>query len=415
MRLKPIQLIAAMCVAEVLTMLGFSSFAALLPDFQALWRLSNTEAGWIGGIFFAGYTAAVPVLVALTDRVDPKRIWLFSALITMVAAFGFAFLADGFWIAMLFRALAGIGLAGTYMPGLKALGDQVGGGHSRSIAWYTASFGIGTGASYVVSRWLAEALGLEAAFWVPGLLTLVAVTIVLAVLPSATPERAERPETALLDFRPALRNRSSLAYTLCYTVHNWELFALRAWIVAFLTFAAAKHGVSWQLLGAAEIAAVMTLIGTPASIVGNEWSIRYGRRRVATLIMLGSAAVCLMAGFSSALFYVLPVFIALLHGWTVAGESSTVTAGAIGNADPRYRGTTMAMHSTIGFVGGILGPIAFGLVLDAFGGDTAFAWGMAFAHLGLIVALGPVFIALLKPDELTGDGAAKQDKRATAA
>jgi len=40
---------------------------------------------------------------------------------------------------------------------------------------------------------------------------------------------------------------------------------------------------------------------------------------------------------------------------------------------------------------------------------------MAFAHLGLIVALGPVFIALLKPDELTGDGAAKQDKRATAA
>ena len=38
--------------AETLGMAGFALFAALLPQFQALWGLSNTEAGWIGGGFF---------------------------------------------------------------------------------------------------------------------------------------------------------------------------------------------------------------------------------------------------------------------------------------------------------------------------------------------------------------------------
>ncbi|MED5360088.1 MAG: hypothetical protein VYD85_16980 [Pseudomonadota bacterium] len=47
---------------------------ALLPALIAEWSLSNTEAGWVTGIFYAGYAMAVSVLVTLTDRIDPKRI-----------------------------------------------------------------------------------------------------------------------------------------------------------------------------------------------------------------------------------------------------------------------------------------------------------------------------------------------------
>src|SRR6478672_9408020 len=100
-------IIAALCVAEVFGMAGFSSFAALLPAFSRDWGLSNTEAGWIGGIFYAGYTAAVPVLVTLTDRVDPRRIYLLSTAIGGLACLAFALFADGFWSALILRALAG--------------------------------------------------------------------------------------------------------------------------------------------------------------------------------------------------------------------------------------------------------------------------------------------------------------------
>ena len=47
-------LILILCVAEVLGMLGISSFAALLPEMQAEWSLNNADAGWITGINFAG-------------------------------------------------------------------------------------------------------------------------------------------------------------------------------------------------------------------------------------------------------------------------------------------------------------------------------------------------------------------------
>jgi hypothetical protein len=47
-------LIAAMCVAEVVGMLSFATFPALLPTFLHDWSLTATAAGWLSGLFFAG-------------------------------------------------------------------------------------------------------------------------------------------------------------------------------------------------------------------------------------------------------------------------------------------------------------------------------------------------------------------------
>ena len=124
-RVSGVRLIVLMCAAEGLAVLGFSTFPALQPTLLAEWALSNTEAGWINGIYFAAYMAAVPVLVGLTDRVDPRRIYALGAVISVLSSLGFAVLADGFWDAMLYRGLGGMGLAGTYMTWLKALTDHI--------------------------------------------------------------------------------------------------------------------------------------------------------------------------------------------------------------------------------------------------------------------------------------------------
>ena len=87
----------AMCVAEVLGMLGFSTFPALIPTFELEWDLSRIDSGWISGIYFAGYVAIVPVLTSLTDRIDPRRVILSSLMIGMAGALGFALWAQGFW------------------------------------------------------------------------------------------------------------------------------------------------------------------------------------------------------------------------------------------------------------------------------------------------------------------------------
>ena len=47
---RPVPLLVTLCLALVLSMVGFANFAVLLPEFSALWLLTSTQAGWIGGI-----------------------------------------------------------------------------------------------------------------------------------------------------------------------------------------------------------------------------------------------------------------------------------------------------------------------------------------------------------------------------
>src|SRR3546814_7755836 len=78
MMLSPPMLVAGLCLVEILALLAATTFPALLPTFLAEWRMSNTEAGWISGIYYGGYVAAVPVLTGLTDRMDARRILFFA-------------------------------------------------------------------------------------------------------------------------------------------------------------------------------------------------------------------------------------------------------------------------------------------------------------------------------------------------
>src|SRR3546814_8089530 len=108
-------LVALLCVTQVLSMLDNATFPALIPVFQPLWSLSGTEAGWVSGIYYAGYAAAVPLLVTTTDRFDARAVYLACCLAGGVAALAFAFLPEGLWTPMLFPAIGRVRLAGTYM------------------------------------------------------------------------------------------------------------------------------------------------------------------------------------------------------------------------------------------------------------------------------------------------------------
>jgi MFS family permease len=389
-----------MCLAEVLGMATFATFPALLPTFRAEWGLSNTEAGWIGGVYFAGYLLSVPVLVSLTDRVDPRRVYVVAMSLSCLSAVGFALAAGGTGTASIWRFLQGVGLAGTYMPGLKALTDALPArAQSRAVAFYTSSFGVGSSLSFIIAGELAAAFDWRWAFILSAIGPALAILVALWVLRPSPPPEESMPATRLLDFRPVLANRRAVAFTLGYAVHNWELFGYRTWIVAFLVFSQARQpegalGLAWS---ATTLAALVNLIGLPASVMGNELAHRFGRRQVLIAVMSASAVAGILFGVSGAtLPFVAVILLAFVYGCTVIGDSATLTAGVVAAADPRYRGSTMAMHSMIGFVGSFLGPLAFGVVLDAGGGDqSGFAWTLAFASLSAVILIGPLLMATM--------------------
>lgn len=382
-----------MCLAEIIGMSGFSVFPALLPNFMGEWGLSNTEAGWINGILYGGYVVAVPVLASLTDRLAPKRVYLLSMALSGLASLGFAVLAQGVWTGLAFRALIGIGLAGTYMPGLKILSDHIEGPtRSRAIAFYTASFSIGAALSFLVSGEVSTVSGWRWAAALAALGPLLAMSLTASVLPRELPADHVRPDTHLLDFRPVLNHRPAMGYVWAYAAHNFELFNLRSWMVAYLVFAAGLLPVGGELWSATAIATGVTLLGLPSSVIGNELSNRYGRNKVISLIMLASALVSAAIGFLAGhVPFEIIIICMVVYGITVTADSASITSGAVASAPKGYLGATMAVHSCIGFSGAFLGPLIFGVVLDASAGTPALApWGVAFAVTGGVVALGPV-------------------------
>ena len=110
------------------------------------------------------------------------------------------------------------------------------------------------------------------------------------------------------------------------------MFAFRAWIVTYLVFAAATgpgDSLGWS---ATAIAAVINLLGLPSSVLGNEISQRFGRHRTITTIMLSSAVLACVLGFSASWPFWLVVVLSLVYGCTVTGDSGSITAGVVAAA-----------------------------------------------------------------------------------
>jgi MFS family permease len=387
---SPPRLIAWVCAAHVLSMTGFATYPALLPGLQREWGMSNTEAGLVSGLFFAGYMAAVPVLTALTDRLDARRIYLVASLVAAGGTAGFAFLADGPVAGGLFQLLVGVGIAGTYMPGLRALTDNVHGpAQTRAVSFYTAFFGIGVSLSLVLAQQVAERYGWRWAFGAAAVGPLVAAAMVLAGLPPHA-ARGAVADSHLLDFRPVLANREASRYIYGYAVHCWELFGSRSWMVAFLTFAQTLVPAP---LSPAAIHALANLGSPAASIVGNEAALRVGRARVIVAGMAASGLLTCLLGFAAAAPWLVVVALVVLHMALVMSDSSTLTAGMVAAANPHLKGATMAVHSTLGFGAGFVSPLVFGAALDLAGGNQSIlAWGIAFATLGAGAVAAPALL-----------------------
>ena len=162
---------------------------------------------------------------------------------------------------------------------------------------------------------------------------------------------------ALFDFRPVLRNRSAFAYSLAYCVHTLEMNALRGWGVAFLAWVAASTATRasccrrpWSspcsgLLGTADQRARqrgLDPLRPPPAGRRRRWSCR--------------SSIGAVIGFVGSTGYWIAVGLIVLYGMIIWLDSSSLTAGAAGAADPARRGATLAVHSMLGYAGGFVGP-----------------------------------------------------------
>jgi predicted MFS family arabinose efflux permease len=379
-----------MVAAQVMVQIGAFTLPALLPDYIDRWHLTKTEAGWLIGVFFAAYVVAVPVLVSFTDRIPTRRVYAVGAGLTAVSHLELAFIADGFWSALIFRAFAGMGWAGAYMPGLKAIADTLEGNtQSRAVSLHAAGVGVAGASSYAVAGLIDTVAGPSAAFAFGGFSALIALLLAWRVMPKEVPEHSRsKGSRSLLDFRPVFRNHRAMAWIAGYTVHTWEMAAVRAWGVTFLTITAAQAGSPSWFPTPTILLTVAGLIGIAVSVSGNESAQRYGRMRIVTAAMMTAAVLALCTGWFIGVSMI--VAAALIIVWVAAifWDSSALTAGTVQASDPALRGATMGLHSMCGYAGGFVGPLGIGLCLDFAGNNPTLGWGLGFGHLAVVTLAG---------------------------
>jgi predicted MFS family arabinose efflux permease len=377
-----------MCVGQLGSLLPHVVVPSILAAFLIPeWHLTGAQAGLLAGSGAAGYMLTVPVLATLTDRIDARKILIVGSALSALGTLLFGLFASGLWSGALFNAIAGVGFAGAYMPGLKALTDRLApGDSSRAVTLYTSSFSFGVGLSFLVSQLVAESWGWRAAF----LVTAVGPVVMLSVCFLLRPVPPKPAQGRLLDFAPVFQNTNAMGFVLGYGAHCFELYGIRTWLVAFWTFVTVKNGHT-SIFTPIVVSVVFSLLAMPASIFGNELALRFGRHRAITAVMFSSAVVALLIGIfaDKSPWILLPLI--LVYAFTVPADSGALTSGMTMAADHRYRGATMAMHSTVGFSLSALGAWGVGVALDAAGGpQNPSAWMAAFAVLAAGILFGPL-------------------------
>jgi len=379
---------AVLSFSQVANLVSAMAFPSVLPSAAAAWQLSSAEAGWIGGSLFAGYAAAVPVLSGGADRFDGRWIVLGSSLLGALCSLALAFVADGFYSALAIQFLAGIALAGVVMPAFVLLTHLVQGSQQpRYASIYSASYALGAAGSFFVAGVVNAIFDWRAVFLAGSIGPLLA-AVAIAFLPHP-------PRHALVEsrsgFTNALRNRRFMGYAIGFAGNAWEVFAIRVWFVACLTWTSQLPGNELPFLNPAILSGIAALLGVPAGIMVAELAIRWGRARAIIATCIVSGLVCLSLAITAG-GPVIPVMILLMMlQMTSFADVATLSVGAVTSVPPQERGAAMAVYSLLGYFAGFAGSVAFGLFLGWFGGaHTSGGWSAAFAML----ILGPIVTSI---------------------
>ena len=371
-------------------MAGFAAWPIYLIDLQNLWSLTNLEAGWISGAFFFGYIFATPFLVGLTDSYDSKKVYFLSSLIGSIGLLLFALFANGFYSALLMWSIVGAGFAGTYMPGLQILNERLDAkGKEKYVSVYTAFFGLGTAASFFILGILKEYnLDWSHSFIIVGFFQLFSgIPIILFSGPRIETKPYVRFSGILKILKSiynVFKNRKAMPYIIGYGGHTYELFGYRSWTFACVVFLSSTYNVSLSNIFIANFLAIIGLTGIFSSIIGAQYCI--GKNRPLIISYMG--LICFFGSIVTAFSFWINLYLALLfifiYNILIIMDSGSLTTGTVLNGSSEDRGSRLALHSIIGFLGGALGGPVVGLALDSFGGENSkLSWSIGFVALGL--------------------------------
>ena len=373
----------AMCLTLLLALVPFSSYVAALPFIRSEWGISNTTAGLIFSCYLAGYAISALLVLPLTDRLPTRWVFLVSAAVSALGNLLFPLVAYNVPVACALRLVAGVGLVGMYMPGLRMISATFP-PENRGVAMgmYVTAFYTANAVSLAATGILMNSMDWRGAYLALSVLSAVSVPLALVLVRDrAAPGTSESTGRLRID---VLRSRVPRAYIVGYSLHAMELYAVRVWLPALLAAVLVSRGedVTSAAATAATIGGVALAAGGLGPVVGGAISDRFGRARSAIGVFILSGLLCLAIGWIYAAPWPVVIVVSCVLGWAIAADSSIYTTAVTESAPAGLLGSTMAVQAFLGFMGGVVGPIFIGAVLDVV--PDALQWRVGFTAVALL-------------------------------
>jgi MFS family permease len=377
-------------LAELLALSLWFSASAVLPALSREWDLGDggragltiaVQAGFIVGTLAAALTN-------LPDILPARTLMMWGALAGAVANAVLALWVEHLTPALVLRFLTGVCLAGTYPPAMKIAATWFREGRGLAIGLLVAALTVGSAAPHLI-RGLTE---------LPWRHTLLAASLAAglgALAVTLVTEGPHRFPSARFDLRMAiavLRERGPRLACFGYFGHMWELYAMWAWLGAFLAASLEAHG-GGSYAGLNPSAATFVcagLAGGAGAWAGGALADRWGRTTLTMGAMALSGLCAVLIGLTFGGPPLLTLLVAVVWGVTVIADSAQFSTAVTELAPAGYVGTALTTQTCLGFA---LTMVSIWLIPPV----VAWAgWRWAFALLAAGPALGVVAMARLR-------------------
>lgn len=361
----------ALILSHVVGTVNVVSVMAMAPVISVDLNLSAAQFGAFVSAYYAAQACASIPAGAITDRFGVGRTLVLAHVLMFMAAVTLA-IANGYYQCLGAMFMMGIGYAmnnpstargvlewfprerrGTAM-GLKQVGVPLGG-----------VIAAGNGALAAYMAWQSIMWGVAAIIALNGLYCLVLIRY-------HVPLPADQRKSILANLGAVMKDRNFSLYAFVNGLLNVGQTNFFAFLTLFLTSSAkASQELAGLSIGLAQTVSAFARIG---------WGVlsdrRFSTRRAQLIVLICTIAAVLFAlmtfvGPGPGLY--LGIMLAMGLGITIASFAPVAQAVVVESVEPRLAGSAIGVNMVGVHIGGMLGPIMFGWVVDNWGGFDA-AW-----------------------------------------